>query len=230
MVLQHRSRAEHGRRSGCWMTLAAVLLAGCGVFRDWNEDGIRLVACGGDSNTVQLRHKAWCAYLRDELGEEDVRTRASAWASTRAVDTDKTVFDEPVSSAYWVDLMLRWPRRPDVAILAWGTNDIGVSDTRQIAEALADRSARLRRAGVGVLVATVPLAFGDAHHNALAEELNVEIRRRFAPCLVDFTTITPPTKAFYLDRLHLNDTGQRRRAAEAARALRAAPRACRGSG
>lgn len=200
-------------------------MAGCApLLRDWNGDGTKLIACGGDSNTEQASGPKWCAHLRHLL--PGWTTRASAGRGSHAVDVPGTFGGVPISSVFYVERMLAWERRPDVAILAWGTNDVGRHPAPRIVGALAAHAARLRTAGVGVLVATIPHALDDPEHDAAVQELNAALTARFAPCVVDFTTPTPPIRDFYESRLHLNAAGQWARATSAAGALRRASSRC----
>jgi hypothetical protein len=203
----------------------ALLLAGCGFLRDWNRDGVVLVGCLGDSNTAQITGPKWCAFLRDEL--PTVRTRVSAAGGSGAIDLDGTALGFPIAGSVYVDHLLAWPRLPDVAIEAWGTNDVlRGSRAAPIVRALAKHARRLHRAGIGVLVATIPYVLGEPATNAMIDRVNAAIVKRFAPCVVDFTTAPPATAEFYVNARHLNDLGQHVRARVAAGALRRAGRAC----
>jgi hypothetical protein len=211
--------------------VAILLLFGCGgggILRDWNEDGVILVACGGDSNTARRRdHPSWCGYLHEELPK--VRTRQAAWGGSEAVDDSRKAYGGrlPSSSAYYVNQMLAWRQKPDVAILAWGTNDLILNHApAEVVAALTDRRAVLRAAGLGVLVATVPYMVGNPAVNHRVDEVNALFVSTFGPCIVDFNAASPPSREFYMDDRHVNDVGQRARAQRAAEALRNAARRC----
>ena len=58
--------------------------------------------------------------------------------------------------------------------------------------------------------------------------VNANLRARYAPCLIDFTKITPATSTWYRDRRHLNQAAQDRRALAALYTLGTMPRSCAG--
>lgn len=62
----------------------------------------------------------------------------------------------------------------------------------------------------------------------MVDAVNALLKARYGPCLVDFTTITPPGKEWYENARHLNAAAQERRALAAYWALATLPRACAG--
>jgi hypothetical protein len=212
-----RDSACPPRRGPCSGTGGCVL--------DARRDDDGLVACAGDSNTAETKKMTgWCRYLGEWL--DGFQTRTIAWPGTRASD-DPAVDGLVVSSHVFLKKMLAWPKRADVVILAWGTNDVPVHTAQEIADAIDVLVRWMREAGVVPLVATVPWWFGDfPAHNAKIDVLNGLLVARHGPCLVDFTTITPPTATWYTNWRHLNSAAQERRAIAAYYALETLPRSC----
>ena len=109
---------------------------------------------------------------------------------------------------------------PEVAVLAYGTNDLLLkAPVRDVVGALAHEAERLRSAGALPLVALVPpVRSYDVATNQLVRELNDALRETFpAERLVDFATGFGDAQL--VDRVHLDDAGQARRAVLAAEAI-----------
>jgi hypothetical protein len=191
---------------------------GCVLDARGHEDGGPIV-CAGDSNTVP---KGWCRQLGAWL--DGFETRAVGWPGSRASD-DPVYMGTVVSARPYLQQMLGWPQRPNEVILAWGTNDVFVHTPAEIADAIDRLVQWMRSAGVVPLVASVPWLSKGNLAGRIAK-LNGLLAARYGPCLIDFTTITPPTASWYVDRRHLNPAGQERRAIAATYALETLPRSC----
>ena len=195
------------------------------VLDDWNGDGSPFVACAGDSNTMAAV-PLWCALLRAHL--DGVVTRSLGWPGTRASDDPGRILGMPLSSHYYLERMLAgWRPRPDIVVLAWGTNDVLVHTPKEIVAAIESLVVWMRRAGIVPLVASVPRRFdGVATWDAAIASINAQLAARYGPCLIDFTTITPPSAEWYVNVRHLNGAAQERRAIAVAQALGSIPRWC----
>jgi len=195
------------------------------VLDDWNGDGMLLVACGGDSNTTEFDKPRWCRMLQGLL--DGVTTVPVAWPGTRASNDSGNPRLPLAARVYLEGMLANWPNKPDVVVLAWGTNDIGSHEPAEVVRAINNLVLWLRSKGIVPLVATVPRRFDHrADLDGRIATVNARLAARYGPCLIDFTTITPPDRAWYSDDRHLNAAGQARRAIAAYQALRSAPRAC----
>jgi len=201
--------------------LGLVALAGCHPSQeglDRNHDGVTRVACLGDSNTAAVPYPSWC----DLLGESSpgwVMSNRSAGGMT-IMDFGATYGGFVLAAAPHVDEMLTLDK-PDVVILAFGTNDLWRwAPPKKIVEAYAETKARIERAGVRCLIALTPPtkppqppALNDA-----IRDLNERLRKAFPSEIVDFWSgisaddIKP-------DGLHMTTAGQTKRAAAAREAL-----------
>jgi len=197
------------------------------VLDDWNGDASKLVACGGDSNTVTYNMTpSWCDLLSGYL--DGVATQPLGAGGTLASDDPGYFLGATISSHYYLDLMLAtWNKKPDIIVLAWGTNDVVFHTPEEIVPAIDTLVVWMRSAGIVPLVASVPRRCdGDGRYDAAIASVNAQLAAAYGPCLIDFTKITPPTAEWYVDCLHLNAAGQERRAIAAYQALKSAPRAC----
>ena len=197
--------------------------AGCILDALRDQDG-GLIVCAGDSNTFPPKPR-WCQPLGAWL--DGFETMPTGWPGSRASDDPglKAAPNVILSARPYLENMLGWPTRPNLVILAWGTNDIPVHTAKQITHAV-DRLVQLmRRAGVVPLVATVPWRHWGGFAPKIAA-LNGLLAARYGPCLIDFTTITPATASWYIDRVHLDPAAQERRAIAATYALKTLPRSC----
>jgi lysophospholipase L1-like esterase len=229
-VIADRAGAKLSCRDGrpdatCAATRGRCLGSADCVLDDWNRDGTTLVACAGDSNTVTgAKTQSWCVFLPGYLN--GVTTQSVGLAGTRASDDPGLPFGSPSSSHVYLQRMLTtWSRKPDVIVLAWGTNDIGVHDPEEIVSAIDTLAEWMRREGIVPLVASVPRRLEGTTDAAIAS-VNAQLAARYGPCLIDFTTMTPPTGEWYHSSRHVNQAGQRRRAIAAYRTLKSAPRSC----
>jgi lysophospholipase L1-like esterase len=198
--------------------LVALLLAGCRV-RDVNGDGTIRVACLGDSNTRSDDVPTWCDHLAARFPRWEVVN--FGWGGTVV---DNSTFADgtcaagldglvPGCSRYWVEQAIA--ARPDVAVLAWGTNDaLHQIDPTVVVASLVQDYDELQSAGVRVWVATVP----DVNSGAFAytkpyvRETNLRIWESFPPDrVIDFNAIVQPNVAPWYG-IHFDEEHQRRRA------------------
>ena len=214
--------------------------------QDNNGDGqVRVVALG-DSNTWQLCTcngqpcgcSRWPQYLQNALAAAGyanlpytpyapvtVDPGTSVWGAT-VLDYGSSVPNQDGPEMILNAIALN--PRPDVAILALGTNDIKVHGTPALAilNGLATLKSTLENAGIDTLIAFVPPFASPADAptlNPQVDELNTDLTYVNALAgksedLVDFHTVQDgdfdgdgvlvPTR----DGVHFNTTGQQRRA------------------
>jgi alpha-tubulin suppressor-like RCC1 family protein len=187
-----------------------------GRLRDRNMDGRLVVVCLGDSNTARRVDglASWCERLSEILagGSWEIVNRGLGGA-TAVPHASLLRADEPLAYALENDA-------PDAVILAYGTNDVladvGVGEIVAAYRRLAQRA---QEAGVAPFVAlTPPLQPASSAANARILALNRALREAFEPArVIDFHAGFDP--AHFSDRLHLNESGQDRRARLAADAL-----------
>jgi hypothetical protein len=196
------------------------------ILGDWNHDGERVVACAGDSNTFNTPEmKRWCPRMAWWL--DDFTTWLASWPGTRAADDPGRVNGARISSHVYLDLMLHQRPVPDIVVLAWGTNDVFVHSVEDILAAIDAQVQWMRKANVIPVVATIPWLYDmPPDGNFRVAAVNANLRARYGPCLIDFTSITPATSTWYYDRRHLNVAGQDRRALAAFYTLATMPRSC----
>lgn len=203
---------------------ALLLIVACsrGPALDQNHDGRLVVACVGDSNTSRLGGPLWC----ERLGE---RARPPGWEpcnmsqpGARIVNDGATWHDRPLWGGWYLRAALE-RCRPDVVILALGTNDLMMRSAEETLPAFVDAVATIEAEHVLPLVALVPpfqaSPSGLAARNAEVERLNRLLEARFPGRTVDF--FSAMTQGDYdPDGVHLNDRGQEKRAEAAWAALR----------
>jgi lysophospholipase L1-like esterase len=185
-----------------------------GQLRDVDGDGRLVLVCLGDSNTERMpgAWPPWCDRLPSLLPAGfRVVNRGQGGATASAVGLLDAA--APLAHALENDT-------PDVALLAYGTNDVIAGATSaEIVAATARHARRLLEAGVQPLIALAPpLRSADAAENAAVVELNAALRAGFPErWIVDFWSGFGDAQL--VDRVHLNDAGQERRARIAAQAL-----------
>jgi lysophospholipase L1-like esterase len=190
-----------------------------GQLRDRHGDGSVTVVCLGDSNSVSMpgAWPSWCERLPSLLptGFRVVNRGQGGATATSASLLPASV---PLAHALESDA-------PDVGVLAYGTNDVlaGV-DVSEIVSQTARHARRLLSAGALPLVALVPpVRSGDADANRAIDALNAALRQAFAAeHIVDFASGFGDAQL--VDRVHLDDAGQQRRARIVAEVLVAFPR------
>jgi lysophospholipase L1-like esterase len=201
--------------------LGIVALAGCHPPSDGldrNHDGVTRIACLGDSNTASFLERSWCDVL-GETSPDWVMSNRSAGGMT-IIDFGATYGGFVLAAAPHVDEMLTIDH-PDVAILAFGTNDLWRwASPQRVVDAYAQTKAKIERTGVRCLIALTPPTQPPqppALNNAI-RDLNARLRTAFPSDIVDFWSgITEAD--IKPDGLHMNAAGQAKRAAAAREAL-----------
>jgi lysophospholipase L1-like esterase len=190
-----------------------------GQLRDVDRDGRITVVCLGDSNTQAMAGASppWCDRLAPLLpaGFRVVnRGLGGATATTAASLLDASA---PLAHALENDA-------PDVALLAYGTNDVLAKvASREIVAAIARHARRLQAEGVAPFIALVPpLRSDDVASNRAVQELNAGLRQAFpAERILDF--FSGFGDEALVDRVHQGAAGQARRARIAADLLSGFP-------
>ena len=192
------------------LTLCAFVLCGwltgCNLV-DWDGDGVRTLACLGDSNTAHALDgmpTSWCDRLSAAL-PKDVVVFNFAWGGSTA------------TGVTWVPdlaMQLTWAlaAHADVIVTAFGSNDIihGVPPDRIIA---AEAAARQAAAAVGrpLLIGTIPPDYGVPGMVAAGDAVNTALRATVPPWgLLDLDSGVGPEQ-LGPDGLHLNEAGQAQR-------------------
>jgi alpha-tubulin suppressor-like RCC1 family protein/lysophospholipase L1-like esterase len=187
-----------------------------GRLRDRDADGRLVVVCLGDSNTARRTGApaSWCERLGGMLpGASWQIVNRGLGGATAVPDASLLRADEPLVYALENDA-------PDAVILAYGTNDVlADAAVEEIVAAYRRLARRAREAGVVPFVAlTPPLQPASSAANVGILALNRALREAFEPArIIDFHAGFDP--AHFGDRLHLNESGQVRRARLAADAL-----------
>lgn len=199
------------------IALAGLALSAChprGL--DRNGDGIVTLLCVGDSNTDisgKRDQPKWCEFL-GQL-HPDWKAVNDGVSYARAIGDclfcGQTIFGSVVGKL-----------SPDIVILALGTNDM--QDPQGAVDALLALRDRAARTNAEVFIATIPPVFPP--HPAYEERMehiraaNALLAQRVpANRLIDFFS-DMRQEDFKPDGLHINDAGQRKRAAAAERALK----------
>ena len=197
------------------IVLAALLALGCR--RGEPPHPLRTVVCAGDSNSGMKN--SWCDMLARDLPESEWRfVNVSRWGT---------------SAVFWVanDLghTLVASSRPDIVVIALGTNDACRASATEIVDALlalAGQSSDGCRGGAPcprVVIATIPPLFEPAPIESCQPTIdaaNALLGASWPPNLVaDFDSWVTGPEWYWPDGIHLTDDGQRRRAAEARSAI-----------
>jgi lysophospholipase L1-like esterase len=196
---------------------------------DIDGDGVTRIACVGDSNTQSTWQgevaggfepdRGWCEQLEALLARPDWKTINAGLGGTRAVQDPSIApgWSGAVHLAYALDELA-----PDVVILAYGTNDLSRSHATppEVVEALRSLHTACSARNVFAFIAlTPPLPARDAAFNARVRELNALIREAFPPeTVIDFW-LNFEASDFFEDGIHLNASGQTKRARAAAAAI-----------
>lgn len=168
---------------------------------DQNADGVRKLACLGDSNSFPNQRTQpvnYIAHLTQQIWSSDLTYRAYAALGAGVVQHGMTQMQRAIDTG------------ADAAILAFGTNDLSngftVQETLDAYQAATDLGSA---AGLMVYVALTPpiLREGRASFNALAVELNDEILNTFPPDrIIDFHNDFTEAEFIY-DDVHMNGAG-----------------------
>ena len=186
--------------------------------RDLNHDGEVRIACLGDSNTQLLHVPAkWCELVQDAVRERAWKTFNYGFTGTTISRTGRTMPDgAPLFASAWI-ARARAEVHPDVAILAYLTNDvlIGIPPADAVA-ALQHEYDELRHQGLRVLVALCPPFFPkQPDHSAEVDEINRQIVETFPGAdVIDFHAGMVAAD-YGPDGIHVKASGQEKRAAAA---------------
>jgi hypothetical protein len=179
---------------------------------DRNGDGVATVACLGDSNTDAARPGTeWCEQLA-RVAPTVVTVNEGRGGAT-AVDLPKWEYDasgqldEALASA-----------RPDVVVLAFGTNDLRLAyPVDEVLAAYRDLATRAQQAGAFVLIALTPPVApwfeGAATLNPLYALLNERLAAEWpADRLIDFASAVSAPGDYDADGIHFTASGHAKRA------------------
>lgn len=206
-------QGQHLWMSGLVVALCVAVLSACrSHVLDRNGDGVITVICLGDSNTAQGKPPGpkWCEFVA-QLHPD--------WK----VINDGVAYAKAAGDCFFCGKMLLGSALiavPDIVILALGTNDM-----QQKPEATVDALLSLRdqaaRTNAEVLIATIPPIFEhDPPFEEYVNATNALLAQRVTPNrLVDFFS-DMQRDDFLPDGLHINSSGQHKRAAAAEKALK----------
>ncbi|MEO1935165.1 MAG: hypothetical protein ABGX04_10335 [Myxococcales bacterium] len=190
---------------------------------DLNGDHIRHLACVGDSNTFPnftLHPGTWCKVLRDAVWHPEFKV-------TNFPRIGATMTDEPNNDndAYAL-LEMAIDADADLAILAFGTNDVIRRTPAQIVSAMRELDAMSGAANMAIWFATVPPRFHPSTPANSVEDTNALIAETFGPGqLMDFFSEFSEDE-FQPVNVHVNQKGTRKRGDIAVARLRAASFPC----
>lgn len=209
------------------------------VNADVNGDGRVVLACLGDSNTYadwQFKQhegfpkgRGWCEQLAEYLGPTVVLWNLATPGATAVRNQWPDLPPDVLFSGFSQIEQALALDRPDIVLVAFGTNDVlpdHAADPATILAAHCEIAARARAAGALVLVATAPKPqpTHDREYRRSPETLarfNELLRASFTPdAVLDFEALLEPED--YFDDLHMNAAGQYKRAQEAKRKIEAA--------
>lgn len=198
------------------------------ILIDVNGDGLVTTACLGDENTQQAASplRSWCEAVDDLVTRPSWRTRnrAAPLATVYAGGTPAPQPDGPTQLATALTL-----DAPDAAVLAFGTYDIalmmdagrasGPPPLEAIVSAYQSMMTSAAASKVTTFVALTPPrgSAAPSQTNEFVARLNNRLRHEFpAERLIDFFAPMDPAQDFLpLDPLHMNQSGQSKRAAAA---------------
>jgi lysophospholipase L1-like esterase len=183
-----------------------------GQWRDANGDGRITLVCLGDSNTQAMAgaEPPWCDRLAPLLGDEVRVVNRGIGGATAG----PSLVEAASVLAYVLE-----NDAPDLAVLAYGTNDVLAGHAiEDVVASLARLDRALLAAGARSWIALVPpMRSGDAHA-AQGAALNDALRGIFPEeRRIDFASGL--TDADLLDRVHLGGAAQQRLAERAALAI-----------
>lgn len=211
---------------------------------DADRDGRIVIACLGDSNTdpafnARLRRGSWCERLEGfRSGAEILNLGAGGGSIACASPLEPALASQQLARAQ--------ESKPDVWILSFITNDaryaiagsclpldpvrreqglpIGEEEIGgELLNRLEELLAQIPAARIWILLAPPVLGAENEGANLLIEELN-ELLRRQSESDTRFSVIDHPAleTGDYEDPLHMNESGQAKRARQVAEALLAA--------
>jgi lysophospholipase L1-like esterase len=184
--------------------------------RDINGDGKIIVACLGDSNTEANFGgiRSWCERFKDLMAHKQRSTVNRGKAATTVVKIAGT-------SDGYVQVQEAINSKADCVIAAFGTNGVRYGySPRAIVAAYRDMKRTLDWKQIPLYVATTPRMYDDPDaYNATVYSLNISVKNEFADHVIDFAGAVTFPADYRSDRIHMNDSGQSRRAAVAWSAL-----------
>lgn len=190
--------------------------------KDVNNDKLIKVGCFGDSNTMAYIENSriipqWCGYLQEYIHNPMVAMINAGFSRASAVDTSGAVYGAPLYADYFLTPQLE-TMTLDIAILAYGTNDIAygvpIDDVVSTYKTLRDKIVSY---GVRPFIALTPPNYSnDGIFNTAINELNAALIAAFPPEeLIDFYSTMNYPQDYQADGVHLNIQGQRERAQQA---------------
>ena len=200
------------------LTVAVACSASRARVSDLNGDGVTRIACLGDSNTdtrPQITGRiSWCDTLGDLVAGNGWSTINGAAAGARVVDIGS------------LHLATALTRDPDIVVMAYGTNDLGVNSVATIVAKYAALKQQLEAGGRSAMIALTPptlpgTMINGVAFNGVVTQLNEAILAAFpSQTVIDFYTpmLLPNGSingALYDDSIHMNTAGQNARAASA---------------
>lgn len=149
---------------------------------DVNGDGVRLVACIGDSNTLIVMNKnpgSWCHYLQQHVWYPKIAFVDWAWMGATMTPPHSTPLEEQLRQA------MAW--KADLIITAFGTNDVTYHEPEEILAAAKTLTDDITRAGVPFMIATPPPRFDVPKRSARIDEFSALLRKAYpADRVIDF--------------------------------------------
>lgn len=149
---------------------------------DVNGDGVRLVACIGDSNTLVVMNKnpgSWCHYLQQHVWYPKIAFVDWAWMGATMTPPHSKPLEEQLRQA------LAW--KADLIITAFGTNDVTFHKPAEILAAAQTLTDDISRAGVPFMIATPPPRFDVPALATRIDEFSALLRRTYpADRMIDF--------------------------------------------
>jgi lysophospholipase L1-like esterase len=213
-----RIKEEHVRLSSLAIVCCGVILIGCRSRPlDVNGDGVVTVLCVGDSNTdpkVKADGPKWCELLAGEYAGRPEWKFVNGGVGRAKAAGDGFFCGRTMLRAALAAVPA------DIVILALGTNDMQ-SPPEVAVDALLSLNDQAASAKAQVLIATIPpVYYGNEEVSARIVAANALLAQKVAADrLVDFHS-GMNKEDFHPDGLHINLSGQRKRAAAAHRALK----------
>jgi hypothetical protein len=169
---------------------------------DLNGDGVRHLACLGDSNTLALMDKnpgSWCHHLQQAVWHHELRI-------TNLGEIGAAMTPPFVSEAF-AQLALAVALDADVAIASFGTNDVVEHEPSAIAVAAQALLAEAAAAGLELFLLTPTPRYDVPGLDERIDE-TIELLRDAVPSdrLIDAAGLVGPADV-QADRLHLNLDG-----------------------
>jgi hypothetical protein len=169
---------------------------------DLNGDGVRHLACLGDSNTLALMDKnpgSWCHHLQQAVWHHELRI-------TNLGEIGAAMTPPFVSEAF-AQLALAVALDADVAIASFGTNDVVEHEPSAIAVAAQALLAEAAAAGLELFLLTPTPRYDVPGLDDRIDE-TIELLRAAVPSdrLIDAAGLVGPADV-QADRLHLNLDG-----------------------